>query len=306
MKTDYTNARNAYDPKFIRFARISDNGMVDLFVRVSGTEDAPVTATFRDEFFWGAGGGGEGYHTFLRAMGGDDWFWGGNSGDYFWGGSGNDSVYADAGDDSLWGESGNDFIYGEYGDDRLWGGSGSDVLYGEDGDDHLRGGSGNDALRGGVGNDTLWGGIDDDNLAGGRDRDKFVFATGHGNDTITDFTRGEDVICLRRVDDGHLGVVDVPGAGGDDATRFPGEGGPQGFDALTITGTDEGDAVITWGTEDSILLEGVAHTALTAADFIFAAHHAPDEVEYNVITGTDASDTLTGSSGRDTVDGGVG
>ena len=51
MKTDYTNARNAYDPKFIRFERISDNGMVDLSVRVSGTEDAPVTATFRDEFF---------------------------------------------------------------------------------------------------------------------------------------------------------------------------------------------------------------------------------------------------------------
>lgn len=81
-----------------------------------------------------------------------------------------------------------------------------------------------------------------------------MFHSGQGNDTITDFTCGEDVIHLY-VDDGHLGVVNGYG--------------PQGFDALTITNTDEGAAVITWGTEDSILLNGVDHTNLTADDFVF-------------------------------------
>ncbi len=63
------------------------------------------------------------------------------------------------------------------------------------GDDLLSGGSGNDRLFGGAGNDTL---------TGGAGADRFVFSmrgvdgsVGHdGNDTITDFTVGTDVIVL--------------------------------------------------------------------------------------------------------------
>ncbi|MBC6436659.1 MAG: hypothetical protein GDA52_00660, partial [Rhodobacteraceae bacterium] len=80
-------------------------------------------------------------------------------------------------------------------------------------------------------------------------------------------------------------------------------------DALTITDNAEGAAVITWNTKDSITLEGVASATLTAEDFIFAGD-ADDKAgargKINELDGTDASDTLTGSSGRDSVDGGAG
>ena len=55
--------------------------------------------------------------------------------------------------------------------------------------DIVRGGSGNDTVLGGEGNDLVLG-------DGGDDSDTFVFGTSHGNDTITDFTDGEDMIDL--------------------------------------------------------------------------------------------------------------
>jgi Ca2+-binding RTX toxin-like protein len=49
------------------------------------------------------------------------------------------------------------------------------------------------------GADTLTGGHGNDRLAGGLGYDKFVFATGDGRDTITDFTSGFDTIDLSDV-----------------------------------------------------------------------------------------------------------
>ena len=58
------------------------------------------------------------------------------------------------------------------------------------------GGIGNDTVHGGIGNDTIYGGAGDDALSGGADDDTFVFAPGNGDDTITDFTDGDDKIDL--------------------------------------------------------------------------------------------------------------
>ncbi|MBC6437903.1 MAG: hypothetical protein GDA52_07160 [Rhodobacteraceae bacterium] len=91
-------------------------------------------------------------------------------------------------------------------------------ITGTDASDTLTGSSGRDVINDGAGNDLLTGGLGDGTLSGGEGADTFVFRDGHGSDTIASFTRGAD---------------------GDD--------GPQGFDDLILTGTDDGAAVIEWG-----------------------------------------------------------
>jgi Ca2+-binding RTX toxin-like protein len=61
-------------------------------------------------------------------------------------------------EDALYGLGGNDLIYAGGGFDDIDGGDGDDVLYGGDGDEVIQGGNGNDLLIGGAGQDTLLGG----------------------------------------------------------------------------------------------------------------------------------------------------
>lgn len=89
--------------------------------------------------------------------------------------------------DYLESADGNDIIDGLAGDDHLVGGAGDDILNGGSGNDRLEGGEGNDTLYGGSGDDILEGGAGDDILTGGSGNDVFVFKTGFGRDTITDF-----------------------------------------------------------------------------------------------------------------------
>ena len=84
-----------------------------------------------------------------------------------------------------------DIIFGGEGDDSLAGGGGNDRIFGGEGRDTLDGGEGDDWLSGGTGTDTL---------TGGAGADTFAYFAGHGSDTITDFTDGEDVIDLSLLD----------------------------------------------------------------------------------------------------------
>ena len=90
-------------------------------------------------------------------------------------------------------------------DVELSGGGGRDLLHGYGGDDVLKGGGGNDMITGQAGDDRIIGGTGNDWLFGGNaaypgvtgtGRDTFVFAPGHGHDTIADFNHGEDKIDL--------------------------------------------------------------------------------------------------------------
>ena len=70
----------------------------------------------------------------------------------------------------------------------------NDVINGQGGNDYLSGLSGDDLLRGGYGDDIIVGGYGDDLLHGDYGDDFFVLNAGEGNDTIMDFTNGQDTI----------------------------------------------------------------------------------------------------------------
>ena len=82
-------------------------------------------------------------------------------------------------------------------------------------------------------------------LTGGQQEDTFVFGPASGDDHITDFEK-KDMIAF----DGVAGVDD--------------------FSDLTIVNVG-GSAVISWGTGDSITLDGYKASKLSAADFTFDA-----------------------------------
>ena len=76
------------------------------------------------------------------------------------------------------------------------------------------------------------GGTGDDTLTGGAGRDVFVFSNGSGSDTITDFTDGEDLLNLSR-----LNVT---------------------IDAISITQSN-GNTLVSWD-GGSVLLQGFTGT----------------------------------------------
>ena len=178
--------------------------------------------------------------------------------DQLTGNSGDNILLGDLGSDTLNGGDGNDRLYG---DGRMWvdthgtGGSGPITLFGDAearfGTDN--GVDGNDALNGGKGNDQLYGGRGDDVLTGGIGADLFVIEAHSGHDRITDF---------KHVDT----IVFDPLSGADD------------FSDLILSAVGK-DTLISWGTGDTILVEGSKPNQLSAADFSFvvpaaAAAHA--------------------------------
>ncbi len=89
------------------------------------------------------------------------------------------------------------------GADTLDGGAASDSLDGGGDNDTLQGVDGDDTLKGGGGSDILIGELGGDRLTGGSGTDRFSFKVPQeGEDRITDFTPGEDLI---QVDANQLG-----------------------------------------------------------------------------------------------------
>ncbi|UWQ38909.1 calcium-binding protein [Leisingera aquaemixtae] len=180
--------------------------------------------------------GGNGNDTLLGGLdadslfgdGGNDNLAGGDAMDTLSGESGDDTLNGDGGNDVLSGQSGNDLLDGGKGRDKLLGGTGidtlkggngADTLAGGGGDDTLSGGTGGDRLRGGGGRDVLVGQKGDDLLTGGGRADTFVFHKGQGNDTITDFTAGQDHIQIGR-GASRLGQLDFETQGDDVLVSF--------------------------------------------------------------------------------------
>lgn len=134
-----------------------------------------------------------------------------------------------------------DLYYVEKGGDELiTGDSDNEVLIGTSGGDTIRGNAGDDLITGGAGADVL---------SGGAGNDTFIFASGFGNDTITDFTAG---------------------AASDDVIEFKGVTGATTYAEVLALAADDGtDTTITVDASNSIVLQNVVVADLAADDFRF-------------------------------------
>ena len=190
----------------------------------------------------------------LNGRDGRDTLEGAAGSDTLHGGNGNDVLQGGTEGDSLLGGAQNDSLDGGTGDDRLGGGQGRDTLMGGDGNDSLFGLTDDDILFGGAGDDRLQGGTGRDILTGGAGRDIFVFASAaEANDSITDFTQGEDRLnlSLMPTPQHFIGTAAFIGTAGDirqDETTH------------LLNGDSDGDGLADW----QIALT----TALTATDLI--------------------------------------
>ncbi|TNE63534.1 MAG: hypothetical protein EP335_09705, partial [Alphaproteobacteria bacterium] len=195
---------------------------------------------------------------------------------------GGDAAYGLDGNDSLFGDANANLVDGGNGDDYAWTGSGADMLLGGAGDDTLLGLEGADTLSGGAGSDSL---------SGGTGADRFVFDAGWGNDTITDFDAGTDVIDMSGTGL-YSGDVTISQAGSD-----------------VIVADGSGNSIrILGATMDNINtgmlgLADAAGTTLTGTANNDSLTGGNDD---DVIQGLDGDDTLVGGWGDDTLDGGGG
>ena len=157
--------------------------------------------------------------------------------------------------------------------------SGQDrILTGTDGEDLLYGGLGNDVLAGGAGNDTLYGGINSS--------DVYLFAAGHGHDTIRDATyQGGKFTDTLRFDGAVSGSVRFIRSGND----------------LTVKAYGEDDSVTVANYFQSVANR---HVRFEFADKTLDAEAM--KTATMEIYGSDTGATLTGWHGNDTIHGGAG
>ena len=163
------------------------------------------------------------------------------------------------GDDGLaiFSAGGNDIITTGAGKQYIFGGDGDDILRAGEGDDVLRGNAGDDLLVGDEGRDVIEGGSGNDRMTGGESADLFQFSFGSGQDVITDFERGVDVLT---------------------------------YEGTALVGTTlDGDEILSFRDGSSITLEGTAsskpdHHTFSVGDNIFtlvsSAKSYQDATEY--------------------------
>jgi Ca2+-binding RTX toxin-like protein len=175
---------------------------------------------------------------------------------------------------------------GRGGDDTAFSRGGKDKVFGGDGDDHLDGGLGNDTLDGGpcpgVNHELLCGGAGNDVLRESTGSDKYLFADGWGQDTIS-------------------GPGDPP-SGVSDALDFSGDSGFCATVPVTVDLTIDlgaGKAFETAAGEDG------ANTVSWSPSVAGTQTTAGVSVIENTIGGSGA-DTITGSTHFNYVSGGGG
>ncbi|MEO1197806.1 MAG: carbohydrate-binding domain-containing protein [Pseudomonadota bacterium] len=245
----------------------------------------------------------------LVGAGGNDSIFGGDNQDGLFGGSGHDTLGGGEGDDAVDGGTGDDLVSGGAGEDALVGGRGADTLDGGTENDLISGGEGSDQLTGGAGDDALIGGLGNDTMTGGTGADVFRFATGDGDDVITDFEAGADRIDLWYVTSTNVSVTadgaDVLVDTGDGTLRVQGASVAAVATALNYaqqTGTGSNDS-LTGHDGVNLLVGGAGSDTLAGQGGDDAMSGGPGADSLN---GGDGNDRLEPGSGNDTLTGGAG
>jgi Ca2+-binding RTX toxin-like protein len=204
---------------------------------------------------------------------------------------------------------GNDTWPGD-GDDN----SGDDTVSGMGGHDSIDGGAGNDQLMGGAGHDTLMGGADDDMLMGGAGHDEltggagddtFAFGMNEGEDKVTDFTSGEDMIKFGDSKLSHTDATGVVEGMTRDGDYYVYEYG--GTMVRTMVALTAGDIYADGPPPPPPSPTGLGdgHDFWPGVDDDNTGDdHIDGEAGNDTIEGGDGKDTLLGGEGDDDVDGG--
>ena len=222
--------------------------------------------------------GGIGNDT-LSGRNGQDTLVGGVNDDILSGGNGADTLEGGAGIDILNGNADDDLLLGGTDSDRLLGGTGNDILFGGDADDRLFGDAGDDLLNGGAGNDILNGGAGDDEMFGGVGAD--ILHAEDGADSIYGGADNDTIFA-------HAGVQLVDGGTGIDTLRLVGDLAP----------STNGFHVDLSGVFDQ-LGTTVAYTRF--AEQISGIENVTGSIASDFITGDDLVNTLRGGAGNDTL-----
>lgn len=177
---------------------------------------------------------------------------------------GADTIYGHGGDDiiisannhaTIYGGSGDDYLAGGYGTDTLMGGQGADTIIGDFRDNILNNNStSHDIIDGGSGNDVLKGGQGDDTLKGYIGNDTFLYDSGH---------------LLNPTNFGHDIIKDFEGAGAanGDIIQFNDEIFATINDVLDAISYSDGNALITYDSENTVTLLNIGADSLSADDF---------------------------------------
>jgi parallel beta-helix repeat protein len=173
-------------------------------------------------------------------------------------------------------------------------------------DNNLVGTAGADVIDCGAGNDTVDGGAGKDTITGGTGADVFHFTNASdssdvkGQDTITDFTIGED-----KIDVSALGFTGLA----TKSTTLAGEL------RLSYSTSTNKTYIRSDQSEFDLVLLGNYKTILKATDFIFTAPTpepitppaAPESIiQDQIINGNNSANTLVGGAGNDVIFGGGG
>jgi Ca2+-binding RTX toxin-like protein len=248
-------------------------GGITVDLRIVGAQDTGDAG--RDTLIAIEGVGGTSYNDRLIGNAGDNWLSGGLGGnDTILAGAGNDFVEVAQGNHVLDGGAGIDelslYIFSSFidtagatfsladkgpqdtgrgvidatGFENLSGTPNADTLTGDPKANVLAGLEGNDRLNGGKGDDFIYGGRGDDVLTGSQGHDVFVIEAQAGDDRISDMSH-------------------------NDAIRFDPSSGVSSIGQLIFTQAGN-DTLVTWGTADSLLIEGMKPNQLHQSDFLFA------------------------------------
>lgn len=260
--------------------------------------------------------------------------------DYLDGGWGNNTLYGMGGDDTLlaadnedkiYGGDGNDLIRSGWGGDTLYGGNDDDIIYGEAWNDTLYGGSGNDQLFGGDHDDTIYGDLGNDTISGGGGRDRVNYSQSDAAVQVTlngtlaatvsgGFAAGDTVIEVEGIvgsnfDDSLVGDAnDNYLEGGAGADILKGLGGNDNI--IGSAGADDmdgGDGTDTlsyeWNWNGAVtvnLATGQASGGDATGDKFINFENLTGSMGSDTLTGDSNSNRISGQNGHDTIYGGGG
>ena len=203
---------------------------------------------------------------------------------------------------------GNDVLVGTLAADSLSGAAGDDTITGSDGDDTIQGQTGHDYLEGNNGADVLIGGPGFDRIYGGNGNDTYRWATGDGDDQLSDSTTEYSAGTVNRLEFGP-GILPTQ-------VDLVASGTSLSFVVRDSVGQAQG--TITIASWYSIVSGSIYHRE--AWKIVFAdgtewngrtmatpgADTFTGSPEADVFQGAAGNDTANGAAGNDTLQGGTG